>query len=441
MDGLDDFIKTVDSRFWRHITNRSVLPFKEGEVPSNRTQFLTELYERISKMNYVPLAPRGIIVSAKQRNLVARFIPALNVQDYCVYYYCLKKLENEIAKNRIPGTYGGWQLGGKIRRLEQGDDEPDYAPEYGFNRGQWSKAWGEYQRKAYSLIRAPGITHYLVFDIANFYDTIRFDQLESMIRASVDRKKSSIVDLLFYFLRNSNRKYYSYTNLSVGLPQDEVGDCSRILANLYLQEYDKYVYDLCREKDAKYLRYADDQIIASKNQDVPLEIMFEGSKELTKLGLNLNANKAVIMDSNQFQAYWSFDIHSLIDDGKAKEAFNLFEKRLSEKANFRSLSILKRLLNLPSLKTKPFRDELLNLVLDGNTITNFDGYYLGRIYTLTAKEDRQDFISLLNRLSDKILFNQFHWRVLSFAQSHKIDPKAVKRVERNLKKRNVAEFV
>jgi len=73
-----------------------------------------------------------------------------------------------------------------------------------------------------------------------------------------DKRKTFEVNLLFYFLCNWNRGYLNYERQSMGIPQDEVGDCSRILGNFYLQEYDNYLYKLTKKENSAYLRYADD---------------------------------------------------------------------------------------------------------------------------------------------------------------------------------------
>lgn len=353
--------KNVGQRFWRHIHKETLIPYTK-ETP-NREIFLDELCESIEKMKYVPAPPRGYVVSHKQ-NLVVRFIPTLTEEDYCVYFFCIKCLEDEIAKNRVSGTYGGWKLGGKIRKLENFDEAPS-VPDFSYDRFAWKQAWTEYQKKAYLLQRKSKHNYFIIFDIANFYDSINLRRLEILVREIVGKNKTEIVNLLFYFLANWGKRDLNYDGLSTGIPQDEVGDCSRILANFYLQNYDNTIFDICSKRNSGYLRYADDQIIASPNEKTAKEIMFLASKELIKLGLNLNASKAKLLNKDDFFKYWSFDIFKLLTNPNNKndiqDGWNIYKKRLDSDIRFKPDTVLKRMLscNLNRLQ-KGTREDILD---------------------------------------------------------------------------------
>lgn len=245
---------------------------------------------------------------------------------------------------------------------------------------------------------------------------------------------------MFYFLTHWNKKYLYYERQSTGLPQDEVGDCSRILANFYLQDYDQFVKSLVRKNNSGYLRYADDQIIGSTNEKVAREILFLGSKELAKIGLNLNAAKAKFFTRKEFFQYWSFDIFSLLDKPNSKQninqAFSIFQKRKKTGVKFKPESVLRRFLgcdfNKMSLRN---RSIFINYLLDDNFLTSNSSYYLDKIYNLLSETERKSFIFKMNKLSDITLFNHFHLRVLRFAKENKIENKFVK-VSKNLAKIN-----
>lgn len=118
---------------------------------------------------------------------------------------------------------------------------------------------------------------------------------------------------------NWNKTFEGYSYKLVGVPQDTIGDCSRISANFYLQDYDESMKELCDTSNAKYLRYADDQIIYSNNKMTGRQILFEASKCLFKIGLDINSGKVVEFDSReQFNQYWAFEIFELLDDKKNK---------------------------------------------------------------------------------------------------------------------------
>ncbi len=52
-----------------------------------------------------------------------------------------------------------------------------------------------------------------------------------------------------------------------------LGDCSRILANFYLQDYDAYMKVECDGQAASYLRYADDQIMMANDKEILYNIL------------------------------------------------------------------------------------------------------------------------------------------------------------------------
>lgn len=430
-----NFKKYIDQRFWKHIHKETLIPYK-GSIP-NRNQFLKQLYTDIEKMRYVPSPPRGYVVSHKQ-NLVVRFIPTLRREDYCLYFFCIKCLEDEIAKNRIKGTYGGWRLGGKIRKMENFDDAPS-APDNSYNKLAWKQAWTDYQKKAFLFHRNNRYNFFIVFDIANFYDSVRLRRLETLIREAVGKGKTHVVTLLFYFLSNWGKRDLNYERQNVGLPQDEVGDCSRILANFYLQNYDRTIYKVVSERNSGYLRYADDQIIASPDEKTAKEIMFIASKELTKLGLNLNASKAKFFNKDEFYTFWSFDIFKLLEDindaNKIREAWKLYTDRLNQNIKFKHDTVLKRLLNC-NLNRIPIevRDEILTAAKQKDFITNAKEYYLKRIYKFIERGQKKDFLQYLNELSDDILFNEYHLRIMKFAKDNKVDRKYLDKVNKNFLK-------
>ena len=93
-----------------------------------------------------------------------KFIPAEVLNIY-------KKIEDKIAYNRIENTFGGWTLGGLIRKSE--DDEMEKRrknfnrykdflaelngisiSEYSFNPAAWAKAYGDLNSKLYATAKA-----------------------------------------------------------------------------------------------------------------------------------------------------------------------------------------------------------------------------------------------------------------------------------------------
>lgn len=437
MINFKSFEKQVGQRFWNHIHKETLIPY--GKNIPDRKSFLIRLCQNVEKMKYVPAPPRGYVVSHKQ-NLVVRFIPTMTEEDYCVYFYCIKCLESEIAENRVIGTYGGWKLGGIIRKLENFDEAPSI-PDYSYDRFAWKRAWTEYQTKAYKLQKNSSYNFFIIFDIANFYDSLNLRRLEILVRETIGKNKTEIVNLLFYFLANWGKRDLNYDGQNSGIPQDEVGDCSRILSNFYLQDYDKNIASICSKRNSGYLRYADDQIIASPDENKAKEIMFLASKGLIKLGLNLNASKAKLLNKDEFCKYWSFDIFKLLTDpndtNKIQQAWTVYKDKLRTGVKFKPETVLKRILSC-NLNQLPIaiKDEILNESTKKDFIISINEYYLKRIYMFTDKSEKSILIGYLNKLSNDVLFNQYHLRIIKFAQENKINMKYLNKVKSNLIKLN-----
>ena len=93
--------------------HKSFLPLEASDQPPDRNEFLRQLFGDIRSGRYFPSLPRGYIVQDKH-NGVARIVPVFTYPDSCVYYFCIRQIEDAIAGNRVQGTYGGWRLGNVI---------------------------------------------------------------------------------------------------------------------------------------------------------------------------------------------------------------------------------------------------------------------------------------------------------------------------------------
>src|SRR5205823_8620098 len=130
-----------------------------------------------------------------------------------------------------------------------------------FNPSAWVQAFGEFNSLLYAQLDTSQFSHVLQFDLSNFYDSVRLDILERWTREEGQSDKGWIITLLFYLLNQWNRRNTGLHPQSVGLPQDVLADCSRILANYYLQKFDQYAGAFCTSLGALYFRYADDQMV------------------------------------------------------------------------------------------------------------------------------------------------------------------------------------
>ncbi|WP_158666940.1 reverse transcriptase domain-containing protein [Leptospira venezuelensis] len=405
---------------------------KESIVtPSENIQFnelIRDLYYSIKDHTYHPQKPREYII-ANKHNYVARIIPTFSARDYCLYYFVIKMLEAEIAVNRVEGTYGGWTLGNQLR-LKENEEEiylNDYAMPSSFNPFLWMQNWQEFQKKAYSFSRSGEYKYIIKYDIANFYNSINLNLLIRKIFLITPFAKRFYAELLSHFLFSWNKKIEGYVSKNIGLPQDEIGDCSRILANFYLQEYDEKIFNLCKKYGAKYLRYADDQLIFANSEEIAKRILFEASKDLFKMDLIINSSKVKeFPDMQEFNDYWAFDIFDLLADKENEELINkgieIYYKRKDDEVEFRSFSVLKKIVSLDFDKILPhLKYRVLSELFNQEFLSNSDYWMLSKIYKNVGANDRRNLLEILDSLIPKIHFNSYHYNLIVFYQKNNLN--------------------
>lgn len=409
------FLELFKTKFWTKL-NESLVPF--DDKPINKEEFLEKLYVQITNFTYTPSHPRHYI-HVNKHNGVTRFVPTFNRKDYCVYYLCIKLLENEIAVNRVDGTFGGWTLGNQIRlKEEQEIIELDYVPFNTINELSWSDEWRTFQGIARKFLGTGEYNYFINLDIANFYDTINLAILERKIRHAVPQSKQEVVTLLFHFLHNWNKRIEGYNTKTVGIPQDEIGDCSRILANFYLQDYDLMIRSICEKYGSQFIRFADDQIIYTHDKFCARQILFEASRELFRLNLNLNSSKVKEFENRgEFELYWAFNIFDLFSDKDNQENINqgvkIYFELIDSGARFRDGSVLKRILsmNFDLLETE-LRHRLISSFYDNDFLATLGIWHFRRIRVAVANDD--EFFKTLDGLIESSLFNSFLFQLRLF---------------------------
>jgi hypothetical protein len=342
----------------------------------------------------------------------------------------------------VENTYGGWSMGGKIRRREIAD-EPygEYPLTYSYNPAAWAKYYGEYNSRVYAKLQelvAEKKHNYLVYelDIANFYDNIQHPILENKIRRDSDYTESGILDLLMYFLGYSNRHVTQYQKRTVGVPQDAFGDCSRLLANYYLQDYDLYMSELSKQHNSIYFRYTDDQMLFVPNEEVGEMLMQMASRRLAKIGLNINQKKVEKRTLTELYNYRSFKINDVFAKPKSnmeKDAVQKFATLTFKviKADPTSLKnrgypLIRRLItsNYNLLDPSP-RAELMSFIFDKEIILSSRAYSLTSAYEKMRKDEKKDYLKLIEELVKKSRHSSFHYEVLAFYRAIGNDTKTV----------------
>ena len=451
MDNFNEFRKYFNKTFWKVFSNKNIFI----DNPSNKEKFTKSVFKEIYFKKYYPSIPQ-LYIDINKGNGVTRIIPVFSLKDYCVYYYCIKKLETKIAFNRIPNTFGGWTLGGLIRKNEEDEmikRRMDYnkfedfmaelngisVSQHSFNPLAWAKAYGDLNSKLYASSKEKKYNFVSELDISNFYDSIRLDILELKIREISDDKYSEIVAILFLFLNYWNRKTNSYNKQTVGIPQDALGDCSRILANFYLQSYDKFVYEICKKTGCKYLRYADDQFIFSNSKEELKYLIYMMSKKLNSMGLSVNQKKVRIFPTAGLIEYRAFKIFDIVKSSKDKndkvkvetlvnKYIELVKENKLAKIKDNGKSILTRILFCPALKRIDVskRNTIVNFLIDENYLEFCRTNHLLKIYDLLEKNQKGKFVLKLKKLTKKLMHNSFHYEVLGFFDKYSIHTKLIK---------------
>ena len=286
-----DFVRWFNRSFWKAFS-QSTFPINIPKTPAEKAALVESVYDDIASARYAPGIPEAELVMNKGHG-VARTVPVFSVRDYCVYYFCIKELEDVLCGNRTPNTFGGWTLGGQLRVQENDEIEGDATAygRYSFNPQAWTHAFGEFNALLFAQLDPGHYEYVLQLDLSNFYDCVRLDILERWIREHSLPDKGWVIALLFYLLNHWNRRNTGLHPQAVGLPQDALADCSRILSNFYLQKYDQFASGICNQAGAAYFRYADDQMILLNDPSKIDNLLLLLTRNLDRYGLRVNQKK------------------------------------------------------------------------------------------------------------------------------------------------------
>ena len=409
----EEFEKFFSKRLYEKIVKESTIKYNRQITKAEYKKIILELYKEINSHEYRVESIEELIFTYKSNN-VARILPVLTIKDEILYYFVCKILEDEIAINRTENTYGGWRIGNKIKLEEDAEIEYVYKS---YNPSLWNENWKDFQNILYTKLYDLNEDHLILkLDIANFYDNINLNLLEKKLLAEVSIKKLEYINILMYFLKNWNLKNDQYHGKTVGIPQNEFGDQSRLLANFYLQDYDKVIKKFCDYNDSIYMRYADDQIIIIKNKEKINDIMYVISKELNKLGLNLNASKVKMYNKESIQIFYGIPIFKLLDENKYDDSVNLFfEYMMKKELNFNYTSSVKRFLNIGFNKFNiSNRNKLKAIVTEYQFVRECNEFYMKKIYDNLSETERIEFIELIYKISEETTYNAFHYNAINF---------------------------
>lgn len=416
----EEFLKVFSSSFYKKVLNESLLSFKRAITKSEAKDLMYNAYKKLIRFDYYVSNPVEYIFLLKNE-FVARIIPVFSLEDEAIYFYLCKRIEEDIANNRIPGTFGGWMLGNAIKTQEE--DEIQYVFN-SYNPWLWTKYWKEFQHYVYSNIDRYDYKYALKLDIANFYDSINIDILSKKLYRICSKDKYEFIELIVYILKYWNRRFSSYSENNVGIPQNEFGDQSRLLANVYLNEYDEKMYNICNKYNAMYSRYADDQIILFDNEEDINNIMLFANEELRKLGLNINAGKTKKFTKEQLIDYFAFIPLEHLEKKEFDIAANMFfdmVEKYGDISDVRSDTFFRRCLSSGLDKfNNTNRNKILSYVLTKDFIINSNVDYLCKIFKNLNEEEKRVFIMNLEKYYRIVKFNGFHYIIINFFKKAKL---------------------
>jgi len=423
-----DFLRWFNRGFWKAFS-RSTFPIEIPKTPTEKATLLESVYEDIASARYAPGIPEAELVMNKGYG-VARTVPVFSIRDYCVYYFCIKELEDVLCGNRTPNTFGGWTLGGQLRVRENDEIENDLTDygRYSFNPQAWTHAFGEFNSLLFAQLDPGHCAYVLQLDLSNFYDCVRLDILERWIREHSPPEKGWVITLLFYLLNHWNRRNTGLHPQAVGLPQDALADCSRILSNFYLQKYDQFASGICTQAGATYFRYADDQMILLNDPSKIDNLLLLLTRNLDRYGLRVNQKKVKLWEATDLIRHRCREIQAIFatkgdnqNPAMVRQFVNAYlaltPTELEGTWN-RGMPLLNRLLwaKLDSLPRRQFSKIMVRLSAKP-FLLQADAQKLKRLSQLNAlRTSPIDLNKRIQTIASRTVHNAFHHEARSYAQ-------------------------
>lgn len=338
---------------WEYMRKDSIIRLLTKDEASRRVQLLVALKKEVAGGAYSPRPIHGFL-SAPKANGVPRFIPVLSWQDVAVYFGCIKAFDQRIAELAVEGTFGGWALGGKRRQIEEEQAAAMMdasVPGSSYNRWAWVQNWQQFWKlTAATFEQSAADSHFAMFDIANFYDTIDLPRLERELRKFCPDQTGAI-DVLMRLLKDWNKGLNQYAPATKGIPMDIVGDCSRLLANFYLTPFDRAIKEESESRNSRFMRFADDMVLCCPDRTTCNKLVYFAAGILHSIGLNINVSKVKYLNKNEFEAHWGFGILDGFESGAVFEDLMIgslreLQSRWYDKSFERGETALKRAIGL-----------------------------------------------------------------------------------------------
>lgn len=428
---IDELKRCINKKVFKYLCDIYI------EDQPSYDNVIETICDKLRNSSYCP-SLADYIIDVDKGFGVSRQVKLFNIVDYCIYITCIYTLQDKLAINRIRNTYGGFRMGNDFRRLEAEnsvwDIEPFSGSPYTISPGKFIKYWGDYNDKIYNLISKYGsrLRCIVQTDISNFYDSIRLDILENLVRGASDQSKETYINLLFYFLSTQNKYTNIYRPQAVGIPQDIQGDCSRILSNFYLQGYDATIDELCTKNNIIYLRYADDQTFFFSDGSLmsPRELINKCSIELQKLGLNLNCQKTTVYDDiDEYKHKKGIRIYQNLSqdtspDKLLRSTANIFTSDFLQQYKHYSkvgVGISKTIakIGIEKLTDNVKNDYLSRIYTD--YLSYFNHVNINNLYKSMTSDEKSALINHIKTTTQNEVCSNFKYESFKFAQKAKVE--------------------
>ena len=133
-----------------------------------------------------------------------------------------------------------------------------------------------------------GYTSAVLVDLSKYFDTLNHELLMNLLRKNIHDKR--VIELIKRYLKAGVMENGLLVKTTEGSPQG--GPLSPLLANIYLNEYDKEM----ASRGVPVIRYADDIVVLAKSPRAAQRLLESTQRYLeTKLKLKMNVEKSKVI--------------------------------------------------------------------------------------------------------------------------------------------------
>lgn len=204
----------------------------------------------------------------------------------------------------------------------------------------WYAAWPVFDRASRLVWEEEGYRYLAVSDIAAYFENIQLPILRDLLIGLLpdDHK---IINLLLDVLERWSQRTSAGRPHFRGIPQGT--QISSFLGNAFLLPLDQHFEELSRSHDLRYFRYMDDVRIFAKEHSVARLAIFEMTRTIRSMHLNVQTAKTKIYDEHRGE------ISRLLIDSRVDEISGIIETIETEAVN-NTLSAARRRQYLLQLK-------------------------------------------------------------------------------------------